>query len=45
MPGTPLARRFRDLAGFLNQEIAKRANRVVFMVSGLPLLLKQERGN
>lgn len=45
VPETPLARRFRDLAGFLNQEGAKRANRVVFMVSGLPLLLKQERGN
>jgi adenosylcobinamide kinase/adenosylcobinamide-phosphate guanylyltransferase len=35
-----LARRFTDLLGRLNQEIAARAQRVVLMVSGLPLVLK-----
>ena len=38
----PLARRFTDLAGRLNQQIAAQAQRVVLMVSGLPLVLKGE---
>ncbi len=38
----PLARRFTDLIGRLNQEVAARAQRVVLMVSGLPLVLKGE---
>jgi adenosylcobinamide kinase/adenosylcobinamide-phosphate guanylyltransferase len=40
VPENALARRFRDLQGRLNQRIAARAHRVVLMVAGLPLMLK-----
>lgn len=40
VPEYPLGRRFRDYVGFMNQEIAKLADHVVFMVAGLPLFLK-----
>ena len=40
VPAEPLGRRFRDLAGMANQKIAEAANRVVFMVSGIPIFLK-----
>lgn len=41
VPDNPLARRFRDEAGCLHQAIAKVADRVVFMVAGLPQVIKQ----
>ena len=40
VPDNLLARRFRDLAGTLNQLIAGRAQRVTFVAAGLPLDLK-----
>jgi adenosylcobinamide kinase / adenosylcobinamide-phosphate guanylyltransferase len=41
VPETPLGRRFRDEAGWLNQDIAGLADRVVFVAAGLPLILKE----
>jgi adenosylcobinamide kinase / adenosylcobinamide-phosphate guanylyltransferase len=40
VPDNALARRFRDLQGRLNQRMAARADRVVLMVAGLPLVVK-----
>jgi adenosylcobinamide kinase/adenosylcobinamide-phosphate guanylyltransferase len=40
VPDNALARRFRDEAGFLHQMLAARADRVLFMVAGLPMAVK-----
>ena len=37
---TEAGRKFTDLQGWLNQHIAGQANRAIFMVSGLPLVVK-----
>ncbi len=37
---TEAGRKFTDLQGWLNQYIAQRADRAIFMVSGLPLAVK-----
>ena len=40
VPGDTLTRRFRDLAGFLNQEIAAAADEVYMTVAGIPIKIK-----
>lgn len=40
VPDNPLARRFRDLAGFLNQRIARTADEAYLMASGIPVKIK-----
>ncbi len=40
VPEGALAREFRDQAGALNQAVARRAERVVFMAAGLPMTVK-----
>lgn len=40
VPENALARRFRDAAGTLNQRVAAAADRVLFIVAGLPLQVK-----
>ncbi len=40
VPENQLARHFRDAAGRLNQDAAALANRVVLLVSGIPVVIK-----
>lgn len=40
VPETKLGRDFRDAAGLLHQRLAAQANRVVLMVAGLPMIVK-----
>jgi adenosylcobinamide kinase/adenosylcobinamide-phosphate guanylyltransferase len=41
VPDNPLARKFRDLAGWTNQQMAEAANQVILMVTGMPLIVKK----
>jgi adenosylcobinamide kinase / adenosylcobinamide-phosphate guanylyltransferase len=43
VPETAMGRRFRDLAGQVNQAVAAVADEVVFMVSGVPVITKDKR--
>jgi len=40
VPENRLARLFRDMAGFCNQQVAACADRVVWMVAGIPATIK-----
>lgn len=40
VPMNAMARRFRDLSGFLAQRVAAAADRVVWMVAGIPVCIK-----
>lgn len=40
VPNSRLGREFRDLAGWLNQDIARSSDTVVFVAAGLPLVMK-----
>jgi adenosylcobinamide kinase/adenosylcobinamide-phosphate guanylyltransferase len=42
VPDNPLARQFRDLAGWTNQRIAAAAKEVVLMVAGIPTAVKKD---
>jgi adenosylcobinamide kinase/adenosylcobinamide-phosphate guanylyltransferase len=44
VPENPLAREFRDWAGWLHQLVAAAADLVVLMVAGLPMTLKSAHG-
>ncbi|MEJ2657279.1 MAG: bifunctional adenosylcobinamide kinase/adenosylcobinamide-phosphate guanylyltransferase [Desulfobacterales bacterium] len=40
VPENELARRFRDITGFSNQKLAECADRVIWMVAGIPVKIK-----
>jgi adenosylcobinamide kinase/adenosylcobinamide-phosphate guanylyltransferase len=40
VPDNPIARRFRDLAGTVNQKLAQAADEAYLMTSGMPLKIK-----
>jgi len=40
VPAYPLGRLYRDALGRANQRLAAAADRVVFMVAGLPMVIK-----
>lgn len=40
VPDNEMAREFRDLAGFLNQEVAGLADEVCLVISGIPVKIK-----
>jgi hypothetical protein len=42
VPDNPLARKFRDLAGWTNQRMAQAANEVILMVAGVPIIAKKK---
>ncbi len=42
VPATPLGRVYRDVLGRANQRLAQAAGRVVFMVAGIPMVVKEE---
>jgi adenosylcobinamide kinase/adenosylcobinamide-phosphate guanylyltransferase len=42
VPGNEMSRRFRDLAGRLNQQVAAKAQRAMVVISGIPLVLKDK---
>ncbi len=40
VPDNPLARKYRDFAGILNQKVAQAADEVYFTASGIPVKIK-----
>ncbi|MGD9878403.1 bifunctional adenosylcobinamide kinase/adenosylcobinamide-phosphate guanylyltransferase, partial [Desulfococcus sp.] len=41
VPENPLARRFRDVMGIVNQRVAACADEVVWTVAGIPVIIKK----
>jgi adenosylcobinamide kinase/adenosylcobinamide-phosphate guanylyltransferase len=44
VPPYPLGRIYRDLLGWANQRLARVAERVVFMIAGIPMRLEPDEG-
>jgi adenosylcobinamide kinase/adenosylcobinamide-phosphate guanylyltransferase len=44
VPQDIVGRRFRDLQGFVNQQIARAADTVYLLVSGIPVRIKPGNG-
>ena len=42
VPPYPLGRAFRDIQGWINQKLAQEADKVFFMIAGIPLELKAQ---
>jgi adenosylcobinamide kinase/adenosylcobinamide-phosphate guanylyltransferase len=40
VPENPLARQYRDIIGLANQAVAKTADKVIWMVAGIPVTVK-----
>ena len=45
VPDNAMSREFRDHIGLMNQGVAAIANTVVFMVAGLPMIMKSDDKN
>lgn len=43
VPAYPAGRLFRDLLGWANKELARRADEVIWMVAGIPVPIRQHR--
>ncbi len=43
IPATELSRHYRDHAGWLNQAVAQIADKVVWMVAGIPVVVKGDK--
>jgi len=41
VPENRLARLFRDAAGIVNQNVAACSDKVIWMVAGIPVLIKE----
>ncbi|MBI1794469.1 MAG: bifunctional adenosylcobinamide kinase/adenosylcobinamide-phosphate guanylyltransferase [Chloroflexi bacterium] len=41
VPPYPMGRVYRDALGWANQRLARAANKVIFMVAGIPTIIKQ----
>jgi adenosylcobinamide kinase / adenosylcobinamide-phosphate guanylyltransferase len=44
VPETPVGRLFRDLQGFVNQQVARSADCVYHMVAGIAVTIKRPGG-
>ncbi|MCP4179661.1 MAG: bifunctional adenosylcobinamide kinase/adenosylcobinamide-phosphate guanylyltransferase [bacterium] len=40
VPDNELSRKYRDLLGFTNQKLAKIVDKAIFMISGIPMIVK-----
>jgi adenosylcobinamide kinase/adenosylcobinamide-phosphate guanylyltransferase len=40
VPDNPLARKFRDLSGMLNQKLVDVCDSAIFMIAGTPIRIK-----